>query len=118
MTELEGKKANKSELEEMLLEQIRRRGLPEPMQEYKAVLETTGRKWAWDMAWVEQRLLVEVQGGTFMRKSHHSTGTGIHRDLLKANTAVELGWRLLSFDSPMVKSGEAVGTIERMLKGG
>jgi len=101
-----------SQLEAELALQIRALGLPEPIREYQAI---KGRKFRFDFAWLEQRLLVEVNGGTYT-KGAHSTGRGIARDYEKANLAVLQGWRVLSFDGTAVKSGEAVEVIRQALE--
>ena len=101
-----------SQLEAELALQIRALGLPEPIREYQAI---KGRKFRFDFAWLEQRLLVEVNGGTYT-KGAHSTGQGIARDYEKANLAVLQGWRVLTFDGKSVKSGEAVEVIRQALE--
>ncbi len=101
-----------SQLEAELALQIKALGLPEPIREYQAI---KGRKFRFDFAWLEQRLLVEVNGGTYT-KGAHSTGRGIARDYEKANLAVLQGWRVLSFDGKSVKSGEAVEVIRQALE--
>ena len=103
---------SKSALEAELALQIRALGLPEPVREYQAI---TGRKFRFDFAWLEHRLLVEVNGGTYT-KGAHSTGRGIARDYEKCNLATLAGWRVLSFDGKSVKSGEAVETIRKALE--
>ena len=103
---------SKSALEAELALQIKALGLPEPVREYRAI---AGRKFRFDFAWLEQRLLVEVNGGTYT-KGAHSTGRGIARDYEKANLAVLQGWRVLTFDGKAVKSGEAVETIRKALE--
>ena len=101
-----------SQLEAELALQIRVLDLPEPIREYPAI---KGRKFRFDFAWVERKLLVEVNGGTYT-KGAHSTGRGIARDYEKANLAVLQGWRVLSFDGTAVKSGEAVEVIRQALE--
>ena len=101
-----------SQLEAELALQIRALGLPEPIREYQAI---KGRKFRFDFAWLEQRLLVEVNGGTYT-KGAHSTGRGIARDYEKANLAVLQGWRVLSFDGKSVKDGTAVEVIRQALE--
>jgi len=101
-----------SDLEAELALQIRTLGLPEPIREYPAI---KGRKFRFDFAWLEQRLLVEVNGGTFTRGGH-STGVGIRRDYEKANLAQLAGWRVLMFDGRAVRSGEAVEVVRRALE--
>ena len=101
-----------SQLEAELALQIRALDLPEPIREYPAI---KGRKFRFDFAWVERKLLVEVNGGTYT-KGAHSTGRGIARDYEKANLAVLQGWRVLTFDGKSVKSGEAVEVIRKALE--
>ncbi len=101
-----------SQLEAELALQIKALGLPEPIREYQAI---KGRKFRFDFAWLEQRLLVEVNGGTYT-KGAHSTGRGIARDYEKANLATLDGWRVLSFDGKSVKDGTAVEVIRKALE--
>ena len=103
---------SKSALEAELALQIRALGLPEPVREYQAI---KGRKFRFDFAWLEHRLLVEVNGGTYT-KGAHSTGQGIARDYEKANLATLDGWRVLMFDGKAVKSGVAVEVIRQALE--
>ena len=103
---------SKSALEAELALQIKALGLPEPVREYRAI---AGRKFRFDFAWLEQRLLVEVNGGTYTQGAH-STGRGIARDYEKANLAVLQGWRVLTFDGKAIKSGEAVEIIRQALE--
>jgi len=70
-----------------------------------------GRKWAFDFAWPEKKIAVEVDGGTKFGKSRHSRGDGYERDARKLNAASLLGWRLLRFTTAMVVSGEAIDTV-------
>lgn len=99
-----------SKLEDTLFMQIKLAQLPMPVREFRAI---KGRRFKWDFAWEEHRLLVEVQGGTFMPgKSAHSSGVGVNRDCEKANLATLNGWRILSFDSKQVKSGQALRWLQ------
>ena len=102
-----------SPLEDIFAFQLDSAGLPEPIREYQAI---KGRKFRFDFAWLEQRLLVEVNVGTYTQGAH-STGQGIARDYEKANLAVLQGWRVLSFDGKAIKSGEAVEVIRQALEG-
>lgn len=101
-----------SPLETSLLQQIRMAGLPEPECQYRAC---PPRRYRWDMCYREIKLLVEVQGGIWV-KGGHSTGAGITRDCEKNNLAVQNGWRVLYFTGDMVNSGEALRVIEKELK--
>lgn len=100
-----------SELEATLLLHVRANGLPLPHTEYRFHPK---RRWRMDLAWPEHKLCAEVEGGTF-KTSRHTTGTGFHKDCIKYNTAVEMGWRVLRFDSKLINSGQAIECIIRCL---
>ncbi len=98
-------------LEEMFALQCEQAGFPAPLREYAAV---PGRRFRWDFAWTDARVLVEINGGTYAHMGH-STGTGIARDYEKSNCAQLRGWRTLVFDRRMVESGEAVTFVGKAL---
>lgn len=95
--------------------------LPLPDQEVQFHPE---RKWRFDFAWIEQRVAVELQGGTFMPgKSGHTSGRGIQRDCEKGNAATLLGWRVLQFTTqdlrqrPVQCCDEVVSLLNWKFKG-
>lgn len=98
-------------LEEMFALQCEQAGFPAPLREYAAV---PGRRFRWDFAWPDQRVLVEINGGTYAHMGH-STGTGIARDYEKSNLAVLAGWKAFAFDRRMVEAGTALELISRVL---
>lgn len=100
-------------LENAFETKARQFGLPAWDTQYKL----PGRRFRWDFAWPEARLLVEVNGGTWSkRRKGHSSGSGIARDYEKANTAALAGYYQLTFDAKMVRSGEAAETVAAFLK--
>ena len=101
-----------STLEELFAFQATAAGLP-PFEREVCVIP--GRKFRFDFCWRPARLLVEINGGTFTRGGH-STGLGIRRDYEKANLAQLAGWRVLSFDTKQVRSGEAVEMVRIALE--
>lgn len=103
-----------SALEETLLDQVRRIGLPDPEREVE--FHPT-RKWRFDFLWRERRLAVECEGATWSR-GRHTRGRGFEEDCRKYNEAALLEYRLLRFTAGMIESGEALTMIERALKGG
>lgn len=108
------RRSGKSELELLLLEQIRRAGLPEPVQQHRFATDI-GRNWAFDFAWPGQhRLAVEVDGGTWTR-GRHTSGAGFQGDCDKTNQAQIMGWLVLRFTGADVREHRAVATIERAL---
>jgi very-short-patch-repair endonuclease len=100
-----------SKLEQKLLFQIRAMGLPEPDREFRAI---EGRKFRFDFAWLEQKLLVECQGGIWTRGAH-GRPVGIKRDMEKLNLAQLQGWRVMQFGVDEIDNGEAVGMITKAL---
>ena len=58
---------------------------------------------------------VEVNGGIWLKKGGHNTGTGIERDLQKAGAAMKLGWTVYGCTPAMIKSGDALQTIEILI---
>lgn len=100
-----------SELEDIFAAQLDAVGLDGYAREYQAI---PGRKFRFDFAFLSERLLVEINGGTY-NGGAHGRGVGINRDYEKNNLAQIGGWRVLSFDTKMVKSGEALNVTEQIL---
>ena len=62
-------------------------------------------------------LAVEIQGGIWLRgRSGHSSGTGILRDIFKAQEYALRGIRYLPVTPDQVKLGIALQMIERLLR--
>ena len=97
-----------SELENTFAFQIKAVGLSDPKRQYK--FHGT-RKFLADFAWPEYRIIVEVNGGTWMTKSGHNTGVGIHRDYEKSNCAQLMGYRYLQYTGKEVNDGSAIAEI-------
>ena len=102
-----------SPLEDLFAMQLDAAGLTGYVREFRAI---PGRKFRFDFAWKQQRLLVEINGGTYNGGSH-GRGVGINRDYEKNNLAVINNWRVLSFDTKQVKSGEALEVVEQLIGG-
>lgn len=101
-----------SALEQALSQHMRAMRFPEPDQEHRFA---PPRRFRFDFAWPDQKLAVEVEGGTW-GKSRHTTGKGYGKDCEKYNLAVLMGWRVLRFTGDMVRSGEAVEVIRRAIE--
>ena len=103
--------SKKSDLEELFLFHVEKGshiGTPDT-EHYFA----KPRQWRFDFAWPSVKLAVEIEGGTWLTKSRHTSGTGFAKDCEKYNEAALLGWRVLRFTSNQVKSGHAISTVER-----
>lgn len=88
--------------------------LPECVPQYKLTSphlmtpKTNKRKtWVFDFAFPGHALLVEVDGGVWVRGAHGHP-LDILRNMQKQNDAVALGWAVLRFTPQQVQSGEAV----------
>jgi len=56
------------------------------------------RKWRFDRAWVELKVAVEIDGGTFSG-GRHVRGMGYHHQIEKMNQAQLDSWIVLRFDT-------------------
>lgn len=102
-----------SALEDLFAMQLDAAGLGGYVREFRAI---PGRKFRFDFCFKRERLLIEINGGTY-NGGAHGRGVGINRDYEKGNLAQIGGWRVLSFDTKMVKSGEALNVTEQILRG-
>jgi len=100
-----------SDLEDILYWLMHDAGLPYPLREYKF---SPTRRWKFDFAYPDQKIAIEVEGGTWIG-GRHSRGEGFQKDCEKYNTATLMGWRILRFTRAMVE-GNAVETIKSMLE--
>ena len=111
-----GKRSKRARLDlgSVLFAQIAAVGLPLPAREHKFAKEATGRLWRFDLCWPSVRLAVECDGSTFTA-GRHTRGMGYRGDCEKLNTAVDLGWQVLHFDTTMIRDGSALAFLERLL---
>lgn len=102
---------NQQQYEDSLYKQIVEAGtIPVPARQFKAIPK---RKFTWDFVWEEQKLLVEVQGGIWLKGDFgHTSGVGYRRDRFKNDLAMCSGWKVLEFTSDMVTYGEALEFIK------
>jgi len=73
------------------------------------------RKFRFDFAYPPSKIAVEIDGGIHMDKGGHNTGTAILRDRRKDQEALLLGWRVYRVVPEMIKSGEAIETIKKLI---
>jgi hypothetical protein len=76
------------------------------------------RKWRFDCAWVKQLVAVELEGGTWLPKSRHTTGVGFEGDCYKYNTAAAMGWSVFRFTGTMLEkdTGACLDMLRDFLK--
>jgi len=73
------------------------------------------RRWRFDIAFVDRKIAVEVDGGGWIQ-GRHSRGGGMHSDAEKLSAAAILGWRVLRVTPQWVRSGDAVRWIQEALR--
>lgn len=100
-----------SDLEDTLIFQLHAMGAPEPTREHR--FHDT-RKWRYDLAWIDKKIAVEVEGGVYIQ-GRHSRGAGMEADCDKYNAAQRLGWKVYRYTAKKIKSGEAAQEIMEAL---
>lgn len=100
-----------SNLEEMFILMLKDAGVREPIREYKFC---PPRRFRTDMAWLREKVLVEIQGGIWIR-GRHVRPAALASEYEKINLAQLLGYRILLFTPGMIKNGEALKTVQTAL---
>ena len=70
------------------------------------------RRWRFDFAWPAQMLACEIEGFN----GRHQTTKGVRQDIEKYQAANRLGWSIYRTSAQLVKNGQALETIEIMLR--
>ena len=105
--------AARTRWEDQLWRDIRAAHLPEPARQY---LFHPTRRYRADFCYPPERLLIEVDGGIWLAKGGHTTGTGYQRDRERDCEAVALGYIVLRVTPAMVQSGAALRYVETTLR--
>lgn len=100
-----------SAAEESLALQLTAAGLTPYERQHKAI---PGRKFAFDFAWLGEKVACEVDGAIWTG-GRHSRGGGILTDCEKYSLASGLGWRVVRVTPQHVNSGKALEWITRAL---
>jgi very-short-patch-repair endonuclease len=104
-------KAKRERLENKFEVQMKARGLGGYVRQHK--FHPT-RKWAFDFAFPEEKLAVEIEGGKWIR-GRHQRPTGFQSDIEKYNEATRLGWRVLRFTGDDLNDCKAIDTVCEVL---
>lgn len=73
------------------------------------------REWRWDVAFVDDKVAVEIDGVRRDGKGDHQTEKGMTNDYQKVAEGVLWGWTILRFTRTMVASGEAAELTQRVI---
>jgi len=105
--------AKRTALEDRLLADIAKLGLPVPEREYRFAAPPLPR-WRFDFAYPGIKLAIECDGGTWSG-GRHVRGAGYQRDAEKFNAASRLGWCVFHYTGSMIRSGYAAREIAEAL---
>ena len=86
-------------------------GIPLPAYE---VAFWPGRKWRFDVAWVKDKVALEVQGGLFTR-GRHTRGAALLKEHEKLNHAALAGFRVLFCTPEDVKKGAVFALLKKVV---
>lgn len=108
-------RADREKLEKEFLLQLRAADLTAGMEREFRFHHTKG--WRFDFAWPAVLVAAEVEGVMGGDGGRHQRIAGYTEDCNKYNAAQEELWCVLRFTGSHVYSGEALQTIERVLRG-
>ena len=106
------KASGPSALERQFAIQCAMSGLPDHEAEFVAI---PGRKFRFDFAWTDHRLLVELHGATWT-KGRHTRGGGFRRDREKMRLAQALGWTVYEFTSEDINDSTAINSVREYIE--
>jgi hypothetical protein len=96
-------KAKKRDLEGEFYAAFRRlapANTPQPERQYRW---SYPRRHKADFAWPSQKIIVEIQGGTFAKKRMGHTGASVEDDYARTNLAQRLGWVVLQYGTGAIE---------------
>lgn len=102
-------KRNDKPVPEVVLALCREYGIVAPVAEYAFHAK---RRWRADYCWVEARILLEIDGGIWI-KGRHVNPQGFLDDCEKLNNATLLGFRVLRY--PPEKLSDAIRAVRLLL---
>ena len=112
-----------SDPERLLEEQLKGAGIPyereywfHPTRKWRADFIVANSELSLRMGnTVWPPILIEVEGGVWLPKGGHTTGSGFTNNCEKYNAAAELGYRVLRYTPAMIEDGSALAQIQRVL---
>lgn len=105
------------DLADALLGQLEALMMPIPVRDH--VFHPV-RRWKMDLAWIPEMVSCEVDGNEWAQtngtKGRHGGAKGMQSDCEKQNEALLLGWKPYRFTGSQVRSGYAIGILEKALR--
>ena len=101
----------------MILALFKEAGLPMPRLEYHFAKPKPWqrRKWAFDFAWPNYRVALEVEGGIWVQ-GRHVRGKGYENDCRKYSVAAIAGWAVIRATQRMLENGEAIEMVKQAVE--
>ena len=100
-----------SQLELKFAHQLRCAGIRYEVEWAKII---PGRRYRFDFALLDYRILVEIQGGTW-KLGGHTSGAGIARDCEKSILAQLEGWKVFALCAEHVQSGQGLKWVQEAI---
>ena len=72
------------------------------------------RRWRCDYCWIDQQIILEVEGGIFTN-GRHSRGAGMKEDMNKYNEAAIMGYRIIRVVPTELSSIKTINILRRIL---
>jgi len=101
--------------EDLFRFQAKALGLP-PFEEQYLFAQSMGRQFRSDFCFIEYKLLVEINGGIFMKRGAHAMPTKILGDMERHQYAARLGYFVLPFSPDEVRNGHAIAWTQETLR--
>lgn len=73
---------------------------PQPERQYRW---SYPRRHKADFAWPAQKIIVEIQGGTFAKSRMGHTGASVEKDYERTNLAQRIGWVVLQYGTGAIE---------------
>lgn len=93
---------------DILLTWLEQLEFPKPVTEFRFHPE---RKWRFDIAWPDQKIALEIEGGVWIQ-GRHVRGKGYLSDLDKYNSASVLGWMVIRIDTSRIYTNMIVDMLQ------
>ena len=108
--------AEGSKWERLLAQQIEDAGLPAPERQYHIYMPGASHPCRADFCWPSGRLIVEVQGGQWVRGRHTRGGKSFETECRKVAWYGVLGFVVLPVTPGMIEDGYAINCIRKRLE--
>lgn len=104
------RKATGNRYQPLVAALCRAEGWPEPLAE---VMPVVGRRFRADLLWMSAALIVEIQGGVWLKRGGHTGGQAQIDDMEKLNELQLAGYRVLLVTPQQLQNGTLTTLLAR-----